>query len=205
MKNKIMNIGGVSCYEMGGTAYLSLESVARGLGFTRIAASGNETIRWDRVHGYLAEFGVPRCGHDAYIPENIFYRLAMKAKNEVAEAFQEKVANEIIPSIRKTGGYISGQNEMSDAELMAKAVLMAQRTIEERDKRILELAAQTDAMRPKALFADAVSASKTTDTLSSGEEPTTICRRKRAWSLACSRSRKPVSATAAAIPISAKR
>ena len=43
--------------------------------------------------------------HDYYIPENIFYRLCMKAKNEVAEAFQAKVADEIIPSIRKTGGY----------------------------------------------------------------------------------------------------
>ncbi|MCI9127419.1 MAG: hypothetical protein HFG28_09505 [Eubacterium sp.] len=44
-----------------------------------------------------------------FISENIFYRLAMKAKNETAEKFQAKVANEIIPSIRKHGGYIAGQ------------------------------------------------------------------------------------------------
>lgn len=62
-----------------GTAYLNLEAVARGLGFTRIAASGNEVVRWERVDGYLLELGVPTCGHDGYIPENIFYRLAMKA------------------------------------------------------------------------------------------------------------------------------
>lgn len=42
---------------------------------------------------------------DDYIPENIFYRLAMKAKNETAEKFQALVADEIIPSIRKTGSY----------------------------------------------------------------------------------------------------
>lgn len=99
------NICGVDCYEKDGTAYLKLETVARGLGFTRIAASGNEVIRWERVDGYLGDFGVPTCGHDDFIPENIFYRLAMKAKNETAEKFQAKVADEIIPEIRRTGGY----------------------------------------------------------------------------------------------------
>lgn len=79
--------------------------MARGLGFTRIAASGNEVIRWERVDGYLGDLGVPTCGHDDFIPENIFYRLAMKAKNETAERFQAKVADEIIPSIRKHGIY----------------------------------------------------------------------------------------------------
>ena len=102
----------------------------------------------------MHELGVPTCGHDDYIPENIFYRLAMKAKNEIAEKFQALVADEIIPSIRKTGGYIAGQESMSDAELMAKALLVAQRQIEDRNKQIA-------AMHPKALFADAVSASKT--------------------------------------------
>lgn len=98
-------ISGVSCYEQDGTAYLRLEDVARGLGFTRTAASGNEVIRWERVDGYLRELGVPTCGHGDFIPENVFYRLAMKAKNETAEKFQALVADEIIPSIRKTGGY----------------------------------------------------------------------------------------------------
>ncbi len=111
--NEVMTIGGVDCYEEDGTAYLKLEAVARGLGFTRIAESGNEVVRWERVNKYLSEIGfhtcvendVPTCGHDDFIPENIFYRLAMKAKNETAEKFQALVADEIIPSIRKTGSY----------------------------------------------------------------------------------------------------
>lgn len=101
-------ISGVSCYEQDGTAYLKLDDVARGLGFTQTAKSGNEVIRWERVTKYLAELGIPTSGDGfppAYIPENIFYRLAMKAKNETAEKFQALVADEIIPSIRKTGGY----------------------------------------------------------------------------------------------------
>ena len=68
--------------------------------------------------------------------------------------FKHWVTHEVLPSIRKTGGYIAGQETMSDSELMAKALLVAQRQIEERNKLI-------DTMRPKALFADAVSASHT--------------------------------------------
>lgn len=106
--NEIININGIDCYEKDGIAYLKLETVARGLGFTRIANSGNEVVRWERVDKYLSEIGcVPTSGHDGFIPENIFYRLAMKAKNEAAEAFQAKIADEVIPSIRKFGAYMT--------------------------------------------------------------------------------------------------
>ena len=102
-------ISGVSCYEQDGTAYLKLEDVARGLGFTQTQnKNGTEyiSIRWETINRYLEEIGFPnKLGKDSYIPENIFYRLAMKAKNETAEKFQALVADEIIPAIRKTGSY----------------------------------------------------------------------------------------------------
>ena len=113
--NEIMNISGIECYEKDGVVYLKLETVARGLGFTTIAASGNEVVRWNTVYKYLHDLGVAtscnggnyrECCPD-FIPENIFYRLAMKAKNEVAERFQALVADEVIPSIRKHGAYMT--------------------------------------------------------------------------------------------------
>ncbi|OPX95462.1 MAG: hypothetical protein A4E58_02106 [Syntrophorhabdus sp. PtaB.Bin006] len=108
MDNQIQTIQNVKVYlDETGTAFLDLENVARGLGFTRIAESGNEVVRWERVDGYLKDLGMPTCGHDSFIPENIFYRLAMKAKNETAEAFQAKVADEVLPSIRKHGAYMT--------------------------------------------------------------------------------------------------
>lgn len=104
-KFKPVLISGVSCYEQDGTAYLKLDDVARGLGFTQ-TKNGLEYIRWDRVESYLADLGFPhKWGKDDFIPENVFYRLAMKANNPVAEKFQALVADEIIPSIRKTGSY----------------------------------------------------------------------------------------------------
>lgn len=157
---QVLNIDGVDCYEQDGTAYLKLEAVARGLGFVQ-EKNNVEYVRWDRVEGYLSEIGFPhKWGKDDFIPENIFYRLAMKAKNEVAEKFQAKVADEIIPSIRKHGGYIAGQEFMTDDELLEKAILVAQRKIAERDKIIAQKQERIEQMKPKEVFADAVSTSK---------------------------------------------
>ena len=101
--NEIQVIQGIEGYEKDGIVYLRLETVARGLGFTSVATSGNEVVRWNRVFQYLTELNVVPTSRNAeedgyqakcpeYIPENVFSRLAMKAKNEVAEAFQTKVA-----------------------------------------------------------------------------------------------------------------
>lgn len=149
-------ISGVSCYEQNGTAYLKLEDVARGLGFTRTAASGNEVIRWKRVDGYLHELGVPTCGHEDYIPENIFYRLAMKAKNDTAEKFQALVADEIIPSIRKHGVYITPQTLQAAILNPDTMIQLCQQLKAEQDKNAAltavnsQLTVDKQIMQPKA-------------------------------------------------------
>lgn len=157
---KIVSISGVDCYEKDGTAYLKLENVARGLGFTRTAASGNEVVMWSRVEGYLEDLGVHTCAHDDFIPENIFYRLAMKAKNETAEKFQALVADEIIPSIRRNGMYATDQvidqildNPDFGIELLTK--------LKEEKARNKALEEENQRMKPKEIFADAVSVSDT--------------------------------------------
>lgn len=105
MNLQVINVSGIDGYEKDGVVYLKLETVARGLGFVD-TRDGVEYVRWARVDKYLAELNFATCGErPEYIPENVFYRLAMKAKNEAAEAFQAKIADEVIPSIRKTGGY----------------------------------------------------------------------------------------------------
>lgn len=114
-----------------GTAQLNVEDVARGLGFVDYqekdsATSGRKTyevVRWERVNKYLHDFGfIPTSGDDFkasdFVPENMFYRLAMKAKNETAEAFQAKVADEILPTIRRTGSY-SVKSALTTTEILA--------------------------------------------------------------------------------------
>lgn len=160
---QIINIDGVECYEKDGVAYLKLETVARGLGFVD-NSKGTEYVRWNTVRQYLKDIGFSQeVAKDDFIPENTFYRLAMKAKNEVAERFQAKVADEIIPSIRKHGGYIAGQEAMSDDELLAKALVVAQSKIAEKQKHIEELTKEVNVknqvigeLKPKADYTDKI-------------------------------------------------
>ena len=109
-----------------GTAWFNAEFVARGLGFVQVKNDrvpnygdklnlfGNDNyindnytvVRWERVNSYLREFGFDKeVAKDDFLPENIVYRLAMKANNETAVQFQIQIANEILPSIRKHGYY----------------------------------------------------------------------------------------------------
>ena len=128
-QTEIQLLEGVSCYEENGVAYIRLEDAARGLGFTQIANSGNEVIRWERVRKYLAELGIPTSGDGnlpEYIPENIFYRLCMKANNETAQKFQAKVCDVILPELRKRGYvalYPNGQpSSLQILNMMVQAV-----------------------------------------------------------------------------------
>lgn len=96
------------------------------------------------------------------INESGLYSLILSSKMPKAKEFKRWVTSEVIPAIRKTGGYIAGSEKMTDAEIMAKAVLVAQSTIRQRDQRIKELESDVAAAKPKVLFADAVSASDST-------------------------------------------
>jgi BRO domain protein len=150
-------ISGVLCYERDGTAYLRLEDVARGLGFTQTQnKNGVEytSIRWETINRYLEEIGFPnKLGKDSYIPENIFYRLAMKAKNETAEKFQALVADEIIPSIRKTGSYSIVQAdpnlppELAMVEGLLNSMKQMYSTQQRHDKAIEQLTESMDTMK----------------------------------------------------------
>lgn len=87
-----------------------------------------------------------------FINESGLYSLILSSKMSNAKRFKHWVTSEVLPSIRKNGGYITNQENLSDSELLAKALLVAQRTIENRN-------AEIERMRPKEIFADAVSAS----------------------------------------------
>lgn len=158
-------IKGVSCYEENGTAYLRLEDVARGLGFTQ-SKNGIEYIRWETINKYLEDIGFPdKLGKDDYIQENIFYRLAMKAKNETAEKFQALVADEIIPSIRRTGGYVANdemfiQTYLPFADENTKALFRTTlHTISEQNKLIQQQKNKIQQDKPLVEFAEHVSES----------------------------------------------
>lgn len=108
--NNIITVQNVRGYlDENGTAWLNAGDIVRMLGWTRTEIkNGKEytSILWHRVNAFLGEFDFRTdvCEKD-YLPENICYLLAMKANNEVAKKFQLKIANEILPAIRRTGSY----------------------------------------------------------------------------------------------------
>lgn len=157
---EIITIQNVHGYEKDGTVYLKLEDVARGLGFTTVATSGNEVVRWARVRQYLQDFGFGTSAENSqsYIPENIFYRLAMKAKNETAEKFQVKVADEILPAIRKHGAYFTPKTFDEILKSPAHLMTLLQNWQEDREK-LQQAEKLIEEQKPKVIFADAVETS----------------------------------------------
>lgn len=93
------------------------------------------------------------------ISEPGFYKLVMRSRKPEAKQFQRWVTHEVLPAIRKTGGYIAAKPDETPEEIMARALLVANDTMARQRERIEGLAAENDALRPKALFADAVAAS----------------------------------------------
>ncbi len=96
-----------------------------------------------------------------FINEANLYKTIFQSRKDSAERFTEWVTSEVLPSIRKNGGYIAGQETLSDEELLSKALMVAQRKIEEKNNIIAMQDSRIQGMIPKEIFADAVSASHT--------------------------------------------
>jgi phage antirepressor YoqD-like protein len=115
------------------------ETVAKSLGIVQ-TKNDMEYVRWERVNEYLKNS--PQVGKGDFIPESAVYKLAFKASNEVAEKFQDWLAIEVLPQIRKTGQYIQPQID-------SKFLYQIATQLEEKEKQI-----QT--MQPKADYFDAL-------------------------------------------------
>lgn len=111
-----------------------------------------------------------------FVTESGLYDVIIRSDSESAKPFRKWVTGEVLPSIRKTGGYIAATNEMTDDEIMARALLVAQSTIERRDQRIKELetankqqscqiaemSKDIEVMKPKAEYYDMILNNKST-------------------------------------------
>lgn len=152
------DFGSVRTVEVDGKPYFVANDIAKALGYV-------ETAKAVRTHCKgVSEMDIPTNGGTQrmkIIPEGDIYRLIIKSQLPTADKFERWVFDEVLPSIRKNGGYIVGQESLSDDELLEKAVLVAQRKIAERDKIIEKQRQKIEQDKPKTIFADAVSASDT--------------------------------------------
>lgn len=150
--------GEIRTAEINGKPYFVASDVATALGY----ANPRKAVM-DHCKG-VTKRDTPTSGgmqELSYINEGDVYRLIMRSKLPAAEKFEAWVMDEVLPSIRKNGGYIAGQETLSDEELLSKALMVAQRKIDEKNELIAMQDSRIQEMRPKEIFADAVSASHT--------------------------------------------
>lgn len=156
MKDKEIQIfsspefGELRTIEEGDKIYFVASDVAKALGYKRPADAVSAHCRYTVKRSIPHPQGKGTLQMNV-IPEGDVYRLVAHSELPSAEKFESWVFDEVLPTIRKTGGYHIPQ---SPEEQMAQGLLAAQKLLAEKDKRIEE-------MRPKEIFADAVSVSKT--------------------------------------------
>ena len=127
--------GTVRTMMIDGEAYFCAKDVATALGYARPRDAVERHCKGAVKHGVLTEGGNQEM---SFIPEGDIYRLVMRSKLPSAEKFESWVMDEVLPQIRKTGGYIPVKEDDDDNVIMARALLIAQKTIEEKDKQLKE-------------------------------------------------------------------
>lgn len=88
------------------------------------------------------------------INESGLYNVILRSDKPEAKPFRKWVTSEVLPSIRKNGGYIANQENLTPEQIVANALIVAQNIISQKDKQI-------EQMKPKAEFFDAVADSRT--------------------------------------------
>ena len=136
--------GSIRTVELDGEPWLVGKDVAEALGYTNPQKAVRDHVdEEDRtVNESFTVNGTPI----TLINESGLYSLVLSSKLPTARKFRRWVTSEVLPSIRRTGGYITGQKELSPAELMAKALKVANDVLAERDARIAKLDAENVAL-----------------------------------------------------------
>ena len=146
-----------------GEALFSVETVARSLGFVQ-TKSGKEYVRWETVNKYLRKYLSQEVGKNDYISEPMVYKLAFKANNALAEQFQDWLATEVLPVIRKHGAYLT-PDKIEEALLNPDTLInLATQLKQEREGRLIA-EQRVNELTPKASYYDKVLSNKSLVTI----------------------------------------
>lgn len=142
----------VRTVEMNGEPWFVLKDVCVVLGLGTVSKVAD---RLDADEKGMNQIHTPGGMQDVtVINESCLYNVILRSDKPEAKPFRKWVTSEVLPSIRKNGGYIAGQEQLTPSELMAKAMLVANKTLAEREARISELKVQNAIMQPKAEYFD---------------------------------------------------
>ena len=147
------DFGEIRALELDGRPWFVGKDVARALGYTNESKALLDHVdAEDKLNNESLSSLGQRGGW--LINESGLYSLVLSSKLPGAKQFKRWVTSEVLPSIRNNGGYINGQETMSPEELMAKALMVAEKTLAEREKRISALTVENQILQPKADYFD---------------------------------------------------
>lgn len=156
---KHVEFGEVRTVDLDGAPWFVGKDVAQALGYQNPQRAIRDHV--DDEDKGVTEMVTPGGKQEMpIINESGLYSLVLSSKLPTAKKFKRWVTSEVLPAIRKTGGYIPTAG-MSDSEIMARALLIAQKSIAEKNTQIERQAQKIEADAPKVLFADSVAASHT--------------------------------------------
>lgn len=125
-----------------------------------ILGHSNVSMALDRLDDdERSKFNLGRQGETNIVNEAGLYSLVLGSRKPEAHEFKRWVTHEVLPQIRRTGGYIPTTDADDDMTILAKAVMIGQRTMEQQQRKIAEQQTRIVELEPKARFADAVAAS----------------------------------------------
>ena len=150
------DFGEIRALELDGQPWFVGKDVARALGYGEGKSLANAVANHvdDEDKGVTEMMTPGGTQKMTIINESGLYSLVLSSKLPGAKQFKRWVTSEVLPSIRNNGGYINGQETMSPEELMAKALMVAEKTLAEREKRISALTVENQIMQPKADYFD---------------------------------------------------
>jgi len=146
-----------------GKSYFPATQCAEILDYSKPHNAISRHCRASLKRGVIDSLG--RTQEKLFIPEGDLYRLIIRSKLPAAEKFETWVFDEVLPEIRRRGGYIHTNEDDTEADIMVKAVLIAQKIIDAMDTKILNLEDQIETNRPLIEFAETVTESSDTVTV----------------------------------------
>lgn len=147
------DFGEVRTLNIGGEPWFIAVDVCKALDINNVSMAISRLDDDERDTISLTE-GIPGNPNKTIVNEPGLYALVLSSRKPEAKKFKRWITHEVIPSIRKTGGYIAGQETLSPAELMAKALLVAQKTIAEKEALIAQTKVENAILQPKADYFD---------------------------------------------------
>lgn len=156
---KNSEFGEIRVSEVNNEPIFCLADVCRILEISNPSRVANEVLDDDLRTMYPITDSLGRIQNAVFINESGLYQVIFQSRKPEAKEFRKWITSEVLPSIRKTGGYLVSNEDDTAETILARAVLVANETINKQKEKLSLLEQEKEINKPKVLFADSVSAS----------------------------------------------